>query len=172
MWFETAGRTRFLVGFIQNTYRVVKKNERNVVCVTPLQKKLQFSSQDEKYVGWTFWRWGGANLRISFFWGIFASSHVVVAFVPWLRDVAGPGVHRFGFWMKLWNYITRTWGRVETSYEQVRIKSRSDVFMGWVRLGMGSEFVVVPYVSLCQSRPGSLCFVFCPLRFTRRRRQW
>ena len=67
-------------------------NKRNVVCLTPLQKKLQFSSQDEKYVGWTFWRWGGANLRISFFWGIFASSHVVVALVPWLRDVAGPGV--------------------------------------------------------------------------------
>ena len=41
-------------------------NERNVVCLTPLQKKLQFSSQDEKYVGWTFWRWGGANLRIPF----------------------------------------------------------------------------------------------------------
>ena len=28
-------------------------------------------------------------------------------------------------------------GRVETSYEQVRIKSRSDVFMGWVRPGVG-----------------------------------
>ena len=42
---------------------------RNVVCLTPLQKKLQFSSQDEKYVGWTLWRWGGANLRISFLWG-------------------------------------------------------------------------------------------------------
>ena len=41
-------------------------NKRNVVCLTPLQKKLQFSSQDEKYVGWTFWRWGGANLRIPF----------------------------------------------------------------------------------------------------------
>ena len=48
---------------------------RNVVCLTPLQQKLQFSSQDEKYVGWTLWRWGGANLRISFLWGTFASSH-------------------------------------------------------------------------------------------------
>ena len=37
-----------------------------------LQKKLQFFSQDEKYVGWTFWRWGGANLRILFLWGTYA----------------------------------------------------------------------------------------------------
>ena len=44
-------------------------NERNVVCLTPLQKKLQFSSQDEKYVGWTCWSSGGANLRIPFLWG-------------------------------------------------------------------------------------------------------
>ena len=36
-------------------------------CVEMESEKLQFSSQDEKYVGWTFWRWGGANLRISFF---------------------------------------------------------------------------------------------------------
>ena len=48
-------------------------NKRNVVCLTPLQKKLQFSSQDEKYVGWTFWRWGGANLRTSFLWGTCAT---------------------------------------------------------------------------------------------------
>ena len=33
------------------------------------QKKLQFSSQDEKYVGWTCWSSGGANLRIPFLWG-------------------------------------------------------------------------------------------------------
>ena len=33
----------------------VRANEINVVCTTPLQKKLQFSLQDEKYVGWTCW---------------------------------------------------------------------------------------------------------------------
>ena len=33
------------------------------------QEKLQFSSQDEKYVGWTCWSWGGADLRIPFMWG-------------------------------------------------------------------------------------------------------
>ena len=38
-------------------------------CVETESGKLQFSSQDEKYVGRICWSRGGANLRIPFLWG-------------------------------------------------------------------------------------------------------
>ena len=40
MWFEMAGRTPFLDGFIKNTYRVVKKMWFEMAGRTPSRKEL------------------------------------------------------------------------------------------------------------------------------------